>query len=206
MPMLDRPSPMAPSPVAQNILPPAPQAPPPNDDLNQAAPPKGPNMNVSEQDHVSFDAPIPGQSLTDTPGNAPWEHPPQYTKPQEAAEKVWELLNKPKNVRQIIVMLHNGVPIEAIARTVLFGGFSQGKWSPDVALLIAKPVTYMIAGIAARAQESGALKSSKVLMPNNDPDPVQMMADAKVNDTPPDTGAAKRQDAFINGFLPRKKL
>ena len=26
-----------------------------------------------------FDAPIPGQSLTDTPGNYPWEHPPQYT-------------------------------------------------------------------------------------------------------------------------------
>ena len=24
-----------------------------------------------------FDAPIPGQSLTDEPGNYPWEHPPQ---------------------------------------------------------------------------------------------------------------------------------
>ena len=23
-----------------------------------------------------FDTPIPGQSLTDTPGNYPWEHPP----------------------------------------------------------------------------------------------------------------------------------
>ena len=26
-----------------------------------------------------FDAPVPGQSLTDTPGNYPWEHPPLYT-------------------------------------------------------------------------------------------------------------------------------
>jgi hypothetical protein len=26
-----------------------------------------------------FDAPVPGQGLTDKPGNYPWEHPPQYT-------------------------------------------------------------------------------------------------------------------------------
>ena len=30
-----------------------------------------------EAKYNPFDAPVPGQSLTDTPGNAPWEHPPQ---------------------------------------------------------------------------------------------------------------------------------
>ena len=25
-----------------------------------------------------FDSPVAGQSLTDTPGNYPWEHPPQF--------------------------------------------------------------------------------------------------------------------------------
>ena len=33
-----------------------------------------------------FDTPVPGQSLTDTPGNYPWEHPPQYADPAEVAE------------------------------------------------------------------------------------------------------------------------
>ena len=33
--------------------------------------------NFTEAPYNEFDAPIPGQSLTDTPGNAPWEHPPQ---------------------------------------------------------------------------------------------------------------------------------
>ena len=33
-----------------------------------------------------FDTPIPGQSLTDTPGNYPWEHPPQYPTMEEATE------------------------------------------------------------------------------------------------------------------------
>ena len=38
--------------------------------------------NFTEAPYNEFDAPIPGQSLTDTPGNAPWEHPPQYTGPE----------------------------------------------------------------------------------------------------------------------------
>ena len=29
-----------------------------------------------------FDAPIPGQSLTDEPGNYPWEHPPKTVEKQ----------------------------------------------------------------------------------------------------------------------------
>ena len=32
-----------------------------------------------------FDSPVPGQSLTDTPGNYPWEHPPQFVDPEEAS-------------------------------------------------------------------------------------------------------------------------
>ena len=43
-----------------------------------------------------FDAPIPGQSLTDTPGNAKWEHPPQFVKVDEAAEYIWDRLHEKK--------------------------------------------------------------------------------------------------------------
>ena len=31
----------------------------------------------TEPEDNAFDAPIPGQSLTDEPGNYPWEHAPQ---------------------------------------------------------------------------------------------------------------------------------
>ena len=41
-----------------------------------------------------FDAPVPGQSLTDTPGNYPWEHPPQFTDPEEASEYIWQMLHR----------------------------------------------------------------------------------------------------------------
>ena len=35
------------------------------------------NDNITEAEYNPFDAPIPGQSLTDEPGNYPWEHPPK---------------------------------------------------------------------------------------------------------------------------------
>ena len=37
-----------------------------------------------------FDTPVPGQSLTDTPGNYPWEHSPLITDPEQATEFIWD--------------------------------------------------------------------------------------------------------------------
>ena len=98
-----------------------------------------------------FDTPVPGQSLTNTPGNYPWEHPPQSTNIEQASEYVWDILHKEKNLDQVITFLKNGIPVEAIARTMLFGGFMEGKWSVDTALLIAEVVFKQIMAIGVRA-------------------------------------------------------
>ena len=66
-----------------------------------------------------FDTPIPGQSLTNTPGNYPWEHPPQYTNIEDATEYVWDILHREENLDQVLTFLRNGIPVEAIARTML---------------------------------------------------------------------------------------
>lgn len=100
-----------------------------------------------EADNNPFDAPVPGQGLTDKPGNYAWEHPPQYTDTSEAADYVWEKLTQPQFAEQVIAMLDAGIPVEAIGRIVIFTGFSEGKWSPDVAFIIAEPVMKMIAAI-----------------------------------------------------------
>jgi len=99
-----------------------------------------------------FDAPVPGQSLTDTPGNARWEHPPEYTDVEEASEYVWERLHKEKILEQIITFLENNIPVEAVARMVLFGGFMEGKWTPDVAVLLSEIVFKQIVAIGVRAE------------------------------------------------------
>ena len=92
-----------------------------------------------------FDAPIPGQGLTDEPGNYPWEHPPQFTDPDEAAEFVWDRLHRPEFMEQVLAMLDAGIPVEALGRIIIFNGFMEGKWTPDVAFIIAEPVMKMIA-------------------------------------------------------------
>lgn len=98
-----------------------------------------------------FDTPIPGQSLTNTPGNYPWEHPPQYTNIEQASEYVWDILHREESLDQILTFLRNGIPVEAVARIVLFGGFMEGKWSVDVALLIAEVVFKQIMAIGIKA-------------------------------------------------------
>ena len=98
-----------------------------------------------------FDAPVPGQSLTDDPGNSPWEHPPLYTDTSEAADFVWDRLHRPEFAEQVIAMLDAGIPVEAIGRIIIFNGFMEGKWTPDVAFIIAEPVMKMIATMGMRA-------------------------------------------------------
>lgn len=107
-----------------------------------------------------FDAPIPGQGLTDKPGNYPWEHPPQYTDTMEATEFVWDKLTEPQFAEQVIGMLDAGIPVEAIGRIIVFSGFTEGKWTPDVAFIITEPIMKMIATIGIQ----GGVKKFRMSM------------------------------------------
>ena len=104
-----------------------------------------------ESPNNPFDAPVPGQSLTDKPGNYPWEHPPQYTDTQEAAEYVWDKITQPAFADQVVAMLDAGIPVEAIGRIVVFSGFTEGKWTPDLGFVLAEVIMKMIATIGFTA-------------------------------------------------------
>lgn len=109
---------------------------------------------------MMFDAPIPGQSLTMAPGSAPWEQPPQYTDLNEAAEDIFDKLIQ--NAPEVVFSLEAGASAEAIARTILFAGFTKGKFSPDLAMLLA-PIT--VAMVAAVGHKMGA-RGMKLRNPN----------------------------------------
>jgi predicted nucleotidyltransferase len=113
---------------------------------------------MAEPKYNPFDAPVPGQSLTDTPSNAPWENPPQMTNIHEMSLFMFKQLTSPILAEQIILMLKEGIPVEAIARVILFGGFVEGKWTVDSALLIAKPIVQIITAVAVK----GGLKEFKL--------------------------------------------
>tara|TARA_R100001015_G_C4617392_1_gene173661 strand:- start:45 stop:569 length:525 start_codon:yes stop_codon:yes gene_type:complete len=87
-----------------------------------------------------FNAPIPGQSLTDEPGKWPWEQPAKYTDLKETLDVTMDRLFKPKFLERVITMLKAGIPVEGIARTIVFAGFAEGQYTVDVATMITKPV------------------------------------------------------------------
>lgn len=98
-----------------------------------------------------INGPIPGQSLTHAPKSMPWENPPQHTELAPTMEHLWDQLIQPDNMKQIIYLMEMGLSIEEITRTVLFAGFTMGKWTPDLALLMYKPLTLLLMAMAKRA-------------------------------------------------------
>jgi len=107
--------------------------------------------NIKQPEYDPFDAPIPGQSLTDEPGNYPWEHPPKTLDPEQALDKFWNRLTDPEVAEEIIIMMEAGVPVEALARILTFTGFAEGEFTPDVGFLTIEPLMKMIAAIGMRA-------------------------------------------------------
>ena len=106
---------------------------------------------LTQPEYNEFDTPIPGQSLTDTPGNSPWEHPPQYTDPEQILDGLYNQITNGEFTEQIIAMLDAGIPVEAIVRVMVFSGFTQGKYTPDVGLMIVEPLMNLISAVGIRA-------------------------------------------------------
>ncbi len=116
-----------------------------------------------------FSAPVAGESLTSTPRNMVYEKPPQFTNVEEATEFVWEQMNKRDNTLKLLAMLDKQVPVDGLVKTILFSGFASGKWTPDLATLMAKPVVAMVmalgksAGIKVRAKTEKKSQNQKDL-------------------------------------------
>ncbi len=104
-------------------------------------------------DNMNRGRPIPGQSLTNDPEQPnTWEKPPQFTVPREAMHYLLERLLDPAVAENTLVSIINGVGIIDIASIILYTGFIEGKWSPDLMLLLAEPTMYMIMALAEKAE------------------------------------------------------
>ena len=98
-----------------------------------------------------INAPIPGQSLTGEPKRYPWENPPKYVKPFDAAMYHLEQLDEPKKVTALLDMLELDVDMVTLVSGVLRMGVSEGIHTVDVSLLIAPVLHEFIKGHADRS-------------------------------------------------------
>lgn len=86
-----------------------------------------------------FDGPIPGQSLTAEPGNAPWEKPSKFSDPMDALELYMEKLGDEEALDDIMDMLDIGIPVSVVAGSMLSTGVMEGMHTVDVKMLL-KPI------------------------------------------------------------------
>ena len=101
---------------------------------------------------VNLGRPIPGQSLTNDP-NSPrnYEKPPKHSSLKAALNDIFIALVDENVFPSLIKRLRKGVPVVDLASGVLMEGFRSGKFNPDLMLLLAEPVIYLIMVLAARA-------------------------------------------------------
>jgi hypothetical protein len=142
------------------------------------------------QNQNSFNAPIPGESLTASPStpNA-WERPPQNTDEDRAMEELYLLLTEKERLTDLIKIIDDGVPIDEIAQVVLYRGYTQGHYNPDLMLMMIEPTIYLLIAIADYAEikdyvlYEGEDDDPETEIPDDDVVPVEMDGD-KVSDEP----------------------
>ena len=94
---------------------------------------------------------IPGQSLTNDPDKPyAWETPPEFTNPHEAIDYILSTLLEPETIKNISKSLTAGASLIDITNVILYSGFSGGKWTPDLMILLLEPTMYVLMAIAER--------------------------------------------------------
>jgi|TARA_R110000824_G_scaffold229020_2_gene416694 hypothetical protein len=95
---------------------------------------------------------VPGQSLTNSPDEKyQWEKAPEFTNPRETMLYVFETLTVPETTENILLSLNKGVSVIDIASITLYSGFIEGKWNPDLMMILMEPTMYMVMALAEKA-------------------------------------------------------
>ena len=106
---------------------------------------------IPEAEPHLFQAPIPGQSLTNSPDEPyPWERPPEITTQKEAMNKIFLEIIKPDNMETLGTAMSDGIPIAGLAEVLIKTSFQKGKINPDLAITLMEPVMYMLLSVAEK--------------------------------------------------------
>ena len=99
----------------------------------------------------SFDAPVPGESLTAELGGRPWQKPPQYSTVEDALECYVPRLTDKDFESDLLDTMELGVPVTTMANSIQITGVMQGLHTVDVGLLLIPVLMEMIAFLGDRA-------------------------------------------------------
>ena len=101
---------------------------------------------------VSLSRSIPGQGLTNDPDSPyPWEKPPEFVNLDESLRYLLEIITQKEAYSSLINMMADGTPLIEISQVLLFQGFTEGKWNPDLMMILAEPLCYMLLALCERS-------------------------------------------------------
>ena len=106
----------------------------------------------SGKERSMFDTPIPGQSLTKTPGLYPWDKPPRLNTSEEALEYYIDKFDDDANGAQLLSLLEAGIPVSTLVDSLLLAGFAEGLYNPDVAVLLGEDLGMFMMYLADQAE------------------------------------------------------
>ena len=153
--------------------------------------------------------PIPGQSWTQpVEERRPFEGKPDFVDMQEALEyTALELLDE-ENYVPIVLALGDGVPVMDLALQMGYVGFREGKWNPDLMLMLLEPFAYLLMALAEKSGVKYRLDSDDATalmdMDDGDADEEEAMLVAKAKNIA-DVARRKKARACCNvpeGVLP----
>ena len=135
---------------------------------------------AEEQYFDEFNTAPPGHSLTEDNSKWPWGRPPEMADPDQALDTLIDKLMKPRRKQEMFKLLMVGVSVEVIVEGILFQAFRDGKFMPDVGLLIKGPLGIVIADMAEEENIPYRLFENDNTLDEGDMDDktfVQMMKD-----------------------------
>ena len=154
-------------------------------------------QNQFEENGVNpFNAPVPGESLTSAPSmQKGWERPPEHTEQQEAMESVYMELTSEDKLFDLIKLIDSGQPLDEIAQVILYRGYTQGMYSPDLMLMLIEPTLYLLIAIADYADIE-----DYVLYEGEDMDP-----DAEIHGDDEEPVSMDEKEEFVKDRVEPKK-
>tara|TARA_R110001592_G_scaffold14982_2_gene66120 strand:- start:495 stop:1055 length:561 start_codon:yes stop_codon:yes gene_type:complete len=96
----------------------------------------------------SYSAPPPGHSLTEDNSKWAWGKPPREVEPELVLEQALDSLEKPAIKEELLKLLMVGASVEMLVEGYLIQGFNEGRFNPDVGLLIKGHLALYIANMA----------------------------------------------------------
>ena len=102
---------------------------------------------MEENYNQDFNGPIPGASLTHELGSQPDEKPPMFADPADAYEDLATRLVSEGSMKRITIAAELGMPMELIARSLVFAGWAKGRYTIDTMYLIYGPIFEVIMGM-----------------------------------------------------------